>query len=221
MNDEELFQHAMKDVQPLSSHTRRQGRSAPRHKSPLSLPHAPTQGAVASPLTMDEVIQLAAESDERFEELMNPPVQVIQVSTGLQARPDSDFYEPRNNASSGVRPLVMGNLADLDRRTASRLKRGKLKADIVLDLHGQNRDTAHAHVSAAIKQAFHAQARVVLIITGKGSRSQSGQGVLRESLKGWLNARELRPLILAWCSAQPHDGGEGAFYCLLKRQRHR
>ncbi len=40
-------------------------------------------------------------------------------------------------------------------------------------------------------------------------------------LPGWLNAPDLRRLILAYCHAQPQHGGSGAVYILLKRERGR
>ena len=46
-------------------------------------------------------------------------------------------------------------------------------------------------------------------------------GALRQALPGRLNAPDLRRLILAYCHAQPHHGGSGAVYILLKRERGR
>jgi DNA-nicking Smr family endonuclease len=58
--------------------------------------------------------------------------------------------------------------------------------------------------------------RMLLVVTGKG---RDGVGVLRQSLPLWLNAPSIRPFVLAFDVASRKDGGEGAFYVLLKRQR--
>ena len=92
---------------------------------------------------------------------------------------------------------------------------------MVLDLHGLNKEQAHNQFSNAIQSAAQTGVRIVLVITGKGQRSEGGRAILREALKDWLNLPSLRPLLIACCQAQPRDGGEGAFYCLLKRQRNR
>jgi DNA-nicking Smr family endonuclease len=57
----------------------------------------------------------------------------------------------------------------------------------------------------------------VLVITGRGL-GQNGPGVLKSSVPRWLEEPELRRLILATAPAQPHHGGAGAIYLLLRRR---
>ena len=61
--------------------------------------------------------------------------------------------------------------------------------------------------------------RCVLVITGKGLKSDGSIGVLRENIPDWLNERRNRGLIIAFSHAVQKDGGEGAFYVMLKRKR--
>jgi len=56
----------------------------------------------------------------------------------------------------------------------------------------------------------------VLVITGRGL-GQSGPGVLKSSVPRWLEESELRRHVLAIATAQPHHGGPGATYLLLRR----
>lgn len=113
-------------------------------------------------------------------------------------------------------PLKLGDYAGVDRRNAQRLKKGKMAIDRVLDLHGFNQLDAFEHLHTSLMQAWDKQQRVLLIVTGKGNR---GEGVLRQNLPLWLNAPSIRPFILAFDEATAKDGGGGAFYVLLKRQR--
>lgn len=113
-------------------------------------------------------------------------------------------------------PLKAGAYAGIDRRNAQRLKRGKLPVDRVVDLHGFNQIDAFEQLYGGISRAVEAGERVVLVITGKGNR---GEGVIRQNLSLWLNAPAIRPFILAFDQATAKDGGSGAFYVLLKRQR--
>jgi DNA-nicking Smr family endonuclease len=106
----------------------------------------------------------------------------------------------------------------IDRRTAERLRKGRMEIDRRLDLHGMTEAVAHATLDRAIAAAWRDGLRVLLVITGKGS-AKDGGGVLRRNLPRWLGigANALRVLRIE--SAQPQHGGGGAFYVLLRRQR--
>ncbi|WP_309139453.1 Smr/MutS family protein [Siccirubricoccus sp. G192] len=55
--------------------------------------------------------------------------------------------------------------------------------------------------------------RCIAIVTGKGSSLEGG--VLRRELPHWLNAPELRGLLLG--AAHPHQANPGAVHLLLRR----
>lgn len=115
--------------------------------------------------------------------------------------------------------LRVDSAAGLDKRLAERLRRGQVPIDGRLDLHGLTHDAARAALTARVRAAHAAGQRCLLVITGKGLRSEGAVGVLREALPLWLNGPDLRPLVLAVRQAQPRDGGAGAFYLLLRRRR--
>ncbi len=58
----------------------------------------------------------------------------------------------------------------------------------------------------------------MLVITGKGTAKEAG-GVLRAQVPRWLNEPVNRARVLAFDYAQPKDGGLGALYVLIRRQR--
>ncbi len=115
-------------------------------------------------------------------------------------------------------PLDHGRAPGLDKRTAERLKRGQLAIEARVDLHGLTQADAHRALTAFIDGAHQAGRRCVLVITGKGLGAEK-IGVLRGAVPRWLNQPSLRPLLLAFCHAQPKHGGDGALYVLLKRRR--
>ena len=67
-----------------------------------------------------------------------------------------------------------------------------------------------------IHECQHQGMRCIQIIHGKGYRSQSGRAVLKPHVAYWLKRMDE---VLAFCPAQPKDGGNGALYVLLKAQR--
>ncbi len=106
----------------------------------------------------------------------------------------------------------------LDRRTAERLRRGKMKIDGRLDLHGLKQDEAHETLVRFLQNGYERGHRCVLVITGKG-RSAGSEGVLKRRVPEWLTMAPLRDVILQTTPARPQDGGEGALYVLLRRRR--
>lgn len=125
---------------------------------------------------------------------------------------------PQTPRPSAPRPLEVGVFADMDRRTADRLRRGRMELDGRIDLHGMTQTQAHGALMGFVHRAWHEGRRCVLIITGKGSGGPDG-GVLRRMVPRWLGESPMRPMVLAVQPAQPRDGGDGALYVLLKRRR--
>lgn len=123
-----------------------------------------------------------------------------------------------------LRELRHGDADNIDRRTAQRFKRGELRIERRLDLHGRKEDEAWEAVQNFIQDSFLHNCRCVLIITGKGIHQENGidifaeRGVLKDRVPQWLNSSSLRPFILSFDYAQPKDGGSGALYILLRRR---
>jgi DNA-nicking Smr family endonuclease len=114
--------------------------------------------------------------------------------------------------------LRAGETAGIDGGTQKRLFRGDVKIDARLDLHGFNAAQAQRKLTQFLGQASQSGYRCILVITGKGVR---GEGVLRSSVPDWLKRQPLCDLVLAMAQAKSSDGGSGALYVLLRRQRDR
>ncbi len=113
----------------------------------------------------------------------------------------------------------------MDRKSFGKLKRGKLKPEGRIDLHGMTLDRAHPALTRFILSAHASGKRLVLVITGKGKdRDQGGPipvryGVLRHQVPHWLAQSPLRPLVLQVTPAHLSHGGGGAYYVYLRRSR--
>lgn len=103
-----------------------------------------------------------------------------------------------------------------DKNTTKKLKKGKLAIDATLDLHGLSLAKAHSAFQKFVTLNIKKQARVLLVITGKG---KDGAGILRKEIHHWIHDDNFSHAILKMTTAAPHDGGSGAYYLLLRRKR--
>ena len=170
------------------------------------------------------------------------PVDLSKLKTGaahfgLAFGPGSadrrDAQARQSDASGMVQgdwPLTGPWAPGVDRRTVSKLARGQYPIDARIDLHGNRQHQAQDRLERFIISSHQSGHRCLLVITGKGKRllpgrgvqgesGDPGPGVIRRRFIDWLSAPHLKPLILAIKTAQPKDGGAGAFYILLRRQR--
>jgi DNA-nicking Smr family endonuclease len=102
----------------------------------------------------------------------------------------------------------------LQQRLLRRFKRGELRPEARLDLHGCTIAEAAHLLAHFLHNAQHAGQRCVYVIHGKGHRSAAGRPALKAQVNQWLRDA---PAVLAFCSTQAKDGGMGALYVLLKR----
>lgn len=98
------------------------------------------------------------------------------------------------------------------------LRRGSIRLDLELDLHGLTRDEALECLSTFIAAASRRGQQAVLVITGKGNNSP-GEPVLQGAVAGWLR-NEGKELVAEAIPAPPNLGGAGAFVVFLKTVRH-
>ena len=122
---------------------------------------------------------------------------------------------PATVPTAAPETLKPGAATGSDGRTMTKLRRGQIRPEARLDLHGKTLEEAQRAVSAFVAESQSDRQRCVLIITGKGAR---GEGPIRRNLPDWLNAPGTRPRVAGFEQAQQMDGGEGAFYVLLKRR---
>ena len=112
-----------------------------------------------------------------------------------------------------LRDLGHGESDGLDKRTAEKMRKGKLVIDARIDLHGMSQEQAHRALNAFIEAAYLNQKRLVQVVTGKG------RGILQNAVPQWLNQMPNRARIVSFTHAPRNQGGDGALHILIKRQR--
>jgi DNA-nicking Smr family endonuclease len=113
--------------------------------------------------------------------------------------------------------FMYGYVRGLDIKTFQQLKAGSLSVAAHLDLHGMTSAQAREGLLFFIRESYLQGHRCVLVVTGRGINSPGGQGVLRRETENWLTHEPLKRVVLAFCTAQPRDGGAGALYVLLRK----
>lgn len=135
-----------------------------------------------------------------------PPAQAVVAPP---SRPASTPVTPRSAPPELAVGMPSGGI---DKRRWRDLSRGRTRPERLLDLHGRHAQDAHAAVRRFLLGAQADGVRCVAIVTGKGDAEG---GVLRRELPHWLNAPDLRPLLLG--AAHPHPSNPGAVHLLLRR----
>lgn len=95
------------------------------------------------------------------------------------------------------------------------LKNGQVPWEARLDLHGLRTETARESLRNFIQTQAGNNKRCLLIIHGKGGH-EGAPPVIKNLVNRWLPQFDE---VLAFHSAQAKDGGHGAVYVLLKRNR--
>lgn len=101
----------------------------------------------------------------------------------------------------------------LNAKLRRRIKNGQITLDASVDLHGYHQNNARKELLSFLAEAKNRQCHFVLVIHGKGFRSES-EAVLRPMVQDILLQH---PDVLAFCPAQPPDGGSGATYIYLRK----
>lgn len=116
---------------------------------------------------------------------------------------------------------IEGCVIGLDTTLVRKLRQGDFSRQAALDLHGMKVDAAQDEVERFLLNAVRTGLRCVLIVHGRGKNSPGQVAVLKDRVKSWLTRGKLARSVLAFASARPYDGGPGALYVLLRRDRAR
>jgi DNA-nicking Smr family endonuclease len=114
---------------------------------------------------------------------------------------------------------VEGRSPGADDALLRRLRNGEYPPEERVDLHGMPAEAAKRTVQETLKRVWFRGGRCFLVIHGRGLHSEDGSPVLKELLIEWLGQPPLVERVIAFTSARGRDGGVGATYVLLRRER--
>jgi len=97
-----------------------------------------------------------------------------------------------------------------------------------IDLHGYTLDQANKKIEEFIQHSYNEKINKIIVVTGKGLHSQNEKdpyvskdlSILKHSVPNFIyNNRNLMKLITEIKDAEIKDGGSGAFYIYLKKNK--
>jgi DNA-nicking Smr family endonuclease len=131
----------------------------------------------------------------------------------------------RNDVLPGIADRLSRAPLNMDNKAFGKMKRGKLKPEARIDLHGMTMDQAHPELMGFILNSQAMGRRLVLVITGKGKLRDEGgpmparHGILRHQVPQWMALPPISQAILQVTPAHLTHGGHGAYYVYLRRIR--
>jgi len=155
-----------------------------------------------APLKPDNKIKIKKEPRQ-------PPRQLIEESISFaidDVFSDAEMVDDCPDVLSFARSGLQHNVL-------KKLRQGKFPIKHMLDLHGLTVLEASSELLEFLGECKAAGIRHAIIIHGKGFRSKD-KPVIKPMVNRWLRSVDN---VLAFHSAQPKDGGNGAVYVLLKK----
>ena len=111
------------------------------------------------------------------------------------------------------------------------LKRGRIRIDRRVDLHGYNLEDAHEKFKTEIIKTYNKNKRCILFITGKGINNKNNPnyylkdvgpklyyGKIKNSIVSWIEDENLKKYILTYQDAGIEHGGDGAIFVYLRKK---
>ena len=137
-------------------------------------------------------------------------------NTTLSNQPTDPKYRNSTRHKTTPSDLRHEKAFGMDAASTKKLRAGKFHVEATLDLHGMTQQSAFLSLQRFLQSSVKRQFRTILVITGKGTE---GKGVLRNRFPEWLKTEVCSQHVLAFGQARAKDGGSGAFYIRLRRNR--
>ncbi|HXD91238.1 MAG TPA: Smr/MutS family protein [Candidatus Binataceae bacterium] len=221
-----VFESPFKELKKLVK-----ARSAAMPAPPPVKPHGVNSTARAQSPEIDDATLLreALAGVRRFNGADGARIAVEPRVSRNVVSEDAEVLAQLSDLVSGQTPFelteteeyVEGARVGLDPRVVTRLRRGEFSMQGHLDLHGMIQPDAKEALGQFIVDSVRKGLRAVAVVHGRGLRSPGGQPVLKHAVAQWLSHGLMGGYVLAFTTAQAYDGGAGAVWILLRRERKR
>ena len=114
---------------------------------------------------------------------------------------------------------IEGCIHGISQKIMKKLKKGQFPIQDYIDLHGLTKQQAEISMRDFLLKSQQLGLRCVLVVHGRGLNSENHIPVLKERLPIWLTRGPVKRFVMAFSTAMPYDGGTGAIYILLRKQK--
>jgi DNA-nicking Smr family endonuclease len=177
---------------------------------------APVARKITRPPKPTDRPETSSDADTLFEKEMASvkPLQHKQATLKRAQATPTQSHHPDHDAETIEGDDVLRFLRPGQQQSVLKnLRRMRISGEATLDLHGYTSVEAAAHLQRFVQNARAQGLRAIRIIHGKG-RGSANAPVLKTMADRWLRES---PDVLAFCSAQPQNGGTGAVDILLRK----
>ena len=164
---------------------------------------------------VSDVKTLHGKGRDIIPEPISTPPALAPIVSPLQGFMDEKLEFAMHANDDYIEAHVLG----LDLMTVGKLQARQNHPEAHIDLHGLHSEQAYDNLIAFFRNAYHRGLRTLLVVTGKGNNSINGTPVLRTKAQEWFTQDPFRRVILAFCTAKIEDGGSGALYVLIRKQK--
>lgn len=154
------------------------------------------------------------------------PEKTAKSARPRPARSGTGDAPPASAAATGAPGPEPAPPQRIDRKRFEQLRRGRIRPEARIDLHGMTAARALPALTEFVLDAHARGLRLLLVITGKGTARHDEDGIiprrrglLRHSVPQWLSRPPLGSMILHVQPAHHRHGGAGAYYVYLRRAR--
>jgi len=153
------------------------------------------------------------------------PRNLRKAKSVILGKPNPPSRAPSHNLAPAIHDQVRQAPVQMDQKSFGKLKRGKLRPEGKIDLHGMTLERAHPILTGFVMNAHAHGKRLILVVTGKGKQRDEGgpipvrHGVLRHQVPQWLSMQPMKSVVLQVVQAHVSHGGGGAYYVYLRRHR--
>ena len=121
-----------------------------------------------------------------------------------------------HNKRKQVKTLKQNLIQNKDDVNSYKLfKKGKIKPDGIIDLHGYRLKIGKIKLENYIFNSYEKNIRNIIIITGKGLNNL---GPLKKEVPVWLENQEIKKFLISYETAPKNFGGSGALLVRIKNK---
>jgi len=172
--------------------------------------------------TLNDVVPLKKSKNVKIEQLKKPYKEKLIETKKVKI----EIKEISQTKKDNIKINKYNETINQNANILKKLKKGKIKIDKKVDLHGYTLKEAEEKFYDEISSSYLEDRRCILFITGMGlgrmattsTNKKLFYGKIRSNIQNWAEKPEHKNKILSYTRAHISHGGEGSFYVYLRKK---